>query len=160
RGVALARLDLRESSAAHARRARQVVERHPAGLAALPQVLRHAAPQLRGADVVAGAGGRANGLARHHLILHYTHSIVAIAKTSSPAKGGRSGAHAAGATLSRSLARDLARHLELEPAREVPAHGGTLVNRLVRADEAADLLLRAADLPRVHLDARTGADAE
>src|SRR5262249_29113233 len=43
---------------------------------------------------------------------------------------------------------------------EVPAHGGTLVNRLVRADEAADLLLRAADLPRVHLDARTGADAE
>ncbi len=34
------------------------------------------------------------------------------------------------------------------------------MSRLVYADEAADLLLRAKDLPRARLDARTGADAE
>jgi sulfate adenylyltransferase len=45
-------------------------------------------------------------------------------------------------------------------ARDVPAHGGKLVDRLVRADEAADLLLRAKELPRVRLDSRTAADAE
>lgn len=44
--------------------------------------------------------------------------------------------------------------------REVPAHGGKLVNRLVHADEAADLLLRAKEMPRVRLDPRAGADAE
>ena len=43
----------------------------------------------------------------------------------------------------------------------VPAHGGgPLVSRLVTNDEAADLLLRAASLPKVALDARTSADAE
>jgi sulfate adenylyltransferase len=42
----------------------------------------------------------------------------------------------------------------------VPAHGGTLIRRLVANDEAADLLLRAASLPPVRLDARTEADAE
>ncbi len=46
------------------------------------------------------------------------------------------------------------------PTEGVPAHGGALVSRLVANDEAADLLLRAGSLPRVTLDARTGADAE
>jgi len=46
------------------------------------------------------------------------------------------------------------------PPREVPAHGGNLVSRLVSADEAADVLLRASELPRIRLDARAGADAE
>jgi ATP sulfurylase len=74
--------------------------------------------------------------------------MVAIAKSSHSAKDGANGVHAAAATLTR------------DPSREVPAHGGKLVNRLVRADEAADLLLRAKQLPKVRLDARTGADAE
>ena len=54
------------------------------------------------------------------------------------------------------------------PDREVPStvtrtvrpHGGKLINRQVQADEAADLLLRAATLPKIALDARTAADAE
>jgi sulfate adenylyltransferase len=44
--------------------------------------------------------------------------------------------------------------------RAVPAHGGKLVSRLVGADEAADLLVHARDLPRARLDTRTAADAE
>ena len=61
-----------------------------------------------------------------------------------------SGAAAAAATLTQQPgARD-----------GVPAHGGKLVSRLVANDEAADLLLRAGSLPKVALDARTGADAE
>jgi sulfate adenylyltransferase len=43
---------------------------------------------------------------------------------------------------------------------EVPPHGGRLVDRLVRNDEAADLLVRAKGLPGIRLDARTAADAE
>jgi ATP sulfurylase len=74
--------------------------------------------------------------------------MVGIAKSSSLATGAPNGARSAAATLTR------------EPAPNVPAHGGRLVNRLVHADEAADLLLRATGLPRVRLDARTGADAE
>jgi ATP sulfurylase len=42
----------------------------------------------------------------------------------------------------------------------IRAHGGHLVNRLVSGHEAADLLMRAAELPRVALDPRTAADAE
>jgi ATP sulfurylase len=42
----------------------------------------------------------------------------------------------------------------------VPAHGGRLVDRLVRNDEAADVLKRAGSLVPIRLDARTGADAE
>ena len=60
----------------------------------------------------------------------------------------RSGTNGSHATLTRVQGRD------------VPAHGGKLVDRLVKADEAADLLLRAKELPRIQLDARTGADAE
>ncbi len=73
-----------------------------------------------------------------------------IAKTngSTPADGAQNGAHAASATVSR------------VSAREVPAHGGKLVDRLVRDGEAEDLLARARTLPAVRLDARTGADAE
>ena len=46
------------------------------------------------------------------------------------------------------------------PVKEVPPHGGHLVNRLVQGGEAADVLGRAKGLPRARLDARTGADAE
>jgi ATP sulfurylase len=74
--------------------------------------------------------------------------MVDIAKSSHPAKGGANGVYAAAATLTR------------DQSRQVPAHGGKLVNRLVQADEAADLLLRAKQLPKVRLDARTSADAE
>jgi sulfate adenylyltransferase len=74
--------------------------------------------------------------------------MVEMAKTSTAMNGGANGAPAVVATVTRARPN------------EVPAHGGTLVNRLVRADEAADLLLRARELPRVRLDARTGADAE
>jgi ATP sulfurylase len=42
----------------------------------------------------------------------------------------------------------------------VPPHGGELVSRWVVGAEAADLLSRAKALPKVALDARTGADAE
>jgi sulfate adenylyltransferase len=42
----------------------------------------------------------------------------------------------------------------------VPAHGGSLVDRLVRDEEAADVLSRAAELVPLRLDARSGADAE
>jgi ATP sulfurylase len=45
-------------------------------------------------------------------------------------------------------------------AGEVPAHGGRLVDRLVHDAEAQELLGRAAGLPKIQLDARTGADAE
>ncbi|HEY8087503.1 MAG TPA: sulfate adenylyltransferase [Polyangiaceae bacterium] len=74
--------------------------------------------------------------------------MVDITNTASAAQPTKNGSHASSATLTRG------------PAREVPAHGGKLVDRLVQADEAADLLLRARGLPRVRLDARTGADAE
>jgi sulfate adenylyltransferase len=74
--------------------------------------------------------------------------MVGIANVSSATNGGPHGAHAAFATVTRDHPRD------------VPAHGGKLVNRVVHADEAADLLLRARDLPRARLDARTSADAE
>jgi sulfate adenylyltransferase len=43
---------------------------------------------------------------------------------------------------------------------EVPAHGGRLVDRLVTGDQAADVLRRARELPKISLDARSGADAE
>jgi sulfate adenylyltransferase len=46
------------------------------------------------------------------------------------------------------------------PTPGVRPHGGQLVNRLVTSHEAADLLARAADLPKIRLDARTAADAE
>ena len=46
------------------------------------------------------------------------------------------------------------------PVSPVRPHGGRLVNRLVDGHEAADLLARASDLPRVTLDARAAADAE
>jgi sulfate adenylyltransferase len=42
----------------------------------------------------------------------------------------------------------------------IPPHGGTLVDRLVSGAAAEDLLARAAQLPRIALDARTAADAE
>jgi sulfate adenylyltransferase len=74
--------------------------------------------------------------------------MVAIAEVSSTVNGGKHGSHPGPATLPRAQTRD------------VPAHGGKLVHRLVEADEAADVLLRAKGLPRVQLDARTGADAE
>jgi ATP sulfurylase len=74
--------------------------------------------------------------------------MVDITNVSTFPNDGKNGSHAAAATVTR------------EKALEVPAHGGKLVDRLVHADEAADLLLRAKELPRVRLDARTGADAE
>jgi sulfate adenylyltransferase len=74
--------------------------------------------------------------------------MVDITKTSTASNGTANGAHAAETTVTRARPN------------EVPVHGGTLVNRLVQADEAADLLLRARELPQVRLDARTGADAE
>ncbi|MGH7298512.1 MAG: sulfate adenylyltransferase [Polyangiaceae bacterium] len=43
---------------------------------------------------------------------------------------------------------------------EITPHGGSLVQRLTNGAEAAELLERAATLPRLRLDARTGADAE
>jgi len=44
---------------------------------------------------------------------------------------------------------------------EVPVHGGGhLVDRMVTGDQSADVLRRAKGLPRVRLDARSGADAE
>jgi ATP sulfurylase len=43
---------------------------------------------------------------------------------------------------------------------EIPPHGGKLVDRLARGDEAEHLLQRAGALPRIRLDARTTADAE
>ncbi len=46
------------------------------------------------------------------------------------------------------------------PRTEVPAHGGRLVDRLARGEEAAAVLARAASLPRIELDARTASDAE
>jgi len=42
----------------------------------------------------------------------------------------------------------------------VPAHGGTLVDRLVTGAAAAEILGRAKNLPRIELDARTASDAE
>ena len=42
----------------------------------------------------------------------------------------------------------------------IPAHGGTLVDRLLTGAAAADLLARAAGLPKIQLDSRTAADAE
>ena len=42
----------------------------------------------------------------------------------------------------------------------IAPHGGTLVNRLVEGPQAADLLARAASLPKIELDARSAADAE
>jgi sulfate adenylyltransferase len=51
-------------------------------------------------------------------------------------------------------------HHALRQADAVPAYGGKLVSRHVMADEAADLLLRAAWLPRVPLEGRAAADAE
>ncbi len=45
-------------------------------------------------------------------------------------------------------------------AGEVPAHGGRLVDRLVHDAEAREVLERAAGLPKIRLDARTGADTE
>ena len=84
--------------------------------------------------VLTGAGSWANGLARHSLILHYSEYMVGIAKSSSLATGAPNGARAAAATLTR------------EPAPNVPAHGGRLVNRLVHADEAAAIGVEEADL--------------
>ncbi len=46
------------------------------------------------------------------------------------------------------------------PRQEVPAHGGRLVDRLARGEEAAAVLARAASLPRIELDVRTASDAE
>jgi ATP sulfurylase len=43
---------------------------------------------------------------------------------------------------------------------DVPAHGGALVDRLVKGDLAAEHVRRAATLPSVRLDARAGSDAE
>jgi sulfate adenylyltransferase len=43
---------------------------------------------------------------------------------------------------------------------EVPAHGGRLIDRMVTGEQAADVLRRAKELPKVRLDARSGADAE
>lgn len=48
----------------------------------------------------------------------------------------------------------------LPRAPAIRPHGGTLIHRLVHSDEAADLLIRAATLPKIPLDARTAADAE
>jgi sulfate adenylyltransferase len=42
----------------------------------------------------------------------------------------------------------------------IPAHGGTLVDRLATGAAAADLLARAAQLPQIQLDSRAAADAE
>src|ERR1019366_7924135 len=75
RGVALARLDLRESRATPPRRAGQVVERQASGLAPLPQVLGDAAPELGRADVVARARKGAIRLARVHDVLHYNEIV-------------------------------------------------------------------------------------
>jgi ATP sulfurylase len=65
-----------------------------------------------------------------------------------PAEAGASSQH--GANLPRPDA----------PPRAVSPHGGSLVHRLVDHDEAADLLLRARDLPEIVLDERAAADAE
>jgi ATP sulfurylase len=73
---------------------------------------------------------------------------MAILENTNERNGSGAAAAGANATLSRSTVAS------------VPAHGGTLVSRLVANDEAADVLLRAASLPRVALDARTSADAE
>jgi sulfate adenylyltransferase len=43
---------------------------------------------------------------------------------------------------------------------EVPAHGGRLVDRMVTGEPATDVLRHAKELPKVRLDARSGADAE
>jgi ATP sulfurylase len=74
--------------------------------------------------------------------------MIAKVNGSIRANGAQNGAHAASATVSR------------VSGREVPAHGGKLVDRLVRDGEAEDLLRGARTLPAVRLDARTGADAE
>jgi len=74
--------------------------------------------------------------------------MITKVNVSTGTNGAQNGAHAASATVSR------------VSAREVPAHGGKLVDRLVRDGEAEDLLSRARTLPAVRLDARTGADAE
>jgi len=42
----------------------------------------------------------------------------------------------------------------------VRPHGGRLINRFVSSHEGADLLARAAELPRIALDERAAADAE
>ncbi len=44
--------------------------------------------------------------------------------------------------------------------RDVPPHGGVLINRLVDGDSAGELVRRAEGLPSVRLDARTASDAE
>jgi sulfate adenylyltransferase len=48
----------------------------------------------------------------------------------------------------------------LTRSHDVPAHGGRLVDRLATGDQASEVLRRAKDLPKVRLDARSGADAE
>jgi sulfate adenylyltransferase len=46
------------------------------------------------------------------------------------------------------------------PSQGVRPHGGHLVDRLMKGEEGAEVLARAAGLPQVRLDARTAADAE
>jgi sulfate adenylyltransferase len=62
------------------------------------------------------------------------------------------GARLASSAVGATVPRDTPSH--------VPAHGGSLVNRLVRDDEVTELLRQAAELVPIRLDARAGADAE
>ena len=61
---------------------------------------------------------------------------------------------------STSVQRDYADPAEAGRTHEIAPHGGTLVSRLAEGAAASDLLARAAQLPKVQLDARTAADAE
>src|SRR5262249_47257210 len=75
-GIALARLDLRESRPADPGRPGQVVQRQAACLPPLAEVLRNAAAQLCRPDVVAGTGAGPNRLARSHVTFHYSEHAV------------------------------------------------------------------------------------
>ena len=74
--------------------------------------------------------------------------MTAIANGSTTSDGVRKGPNGVGVIVPR------------VQSAEVPAHGGTLVNRQVHGPEAGDLLRRAEGLAPIRLDARTGADAE
>jgi hypothetical protein len=76
RGVALARLDLRQRRPAHARRTREVIQRQPAALASLAEVVGDTPPELRGPDVVAVAGAGPIRLAHRCSLLHYHGRLV------------------------------------------------------------------------------------
>ena len=80
RRVTLASLNLRKGRTAYSRGTRQVIERKPAGLTTLPQILGHTTAKVSGTDVVSRTGQWAIGPARRQVLFHFSRRSVHIQK--------------------------------------------------------------------------------